>query len=366
MADALKDSLYGPVFIDELGKALAAVYPEFDQDRFHQFIYDAEWAGRALKQRTRHVTTVVHSLLPAEYRTALAILRAAAPRLVEHSYASIFMPDFVEVYGLDDWETSLPALAYFTPFSSAEFAVRPFILRDPVRMMAQMVAWADDPNHHIRRLASEGCRPRLPWGMALVAFKQDPAPILPILERLKDDPQEYVRRSVANNLNDIAKDNPGVVIDLLRCWQPGASPDRQWVIKHALRTLLKQGQGDALNLLGYEGGAEVMVRDFHLNAASVVLGAEITFSFTLESTSAEDQNVMLDYVVYYHKANGKLAPKVFKLSAFQLGAGESRSFQRRLSFRPISTRVYYPGPHQVALQINGFEQGGLVFELTGD
>lgn len=364
MADTLKDSLYSPKFIDDLGKVLAAVYPPFDGARYHQQIDDGQWSERALKQRTRHVTTVVHDLLPSDYRDALDVLRAAAPSLSHHSYVPIFMPDFVEVYGLDDWDASLPALAYFTQFSSSEFAVRPFIVRDPSRMMAQMLAWATDPNHHVRRLASEGCRPRLPWGMALQAFKQDPTPILPILEELKDDPEEYVRRSVANNLNDIAKDHPAIVIETLRCWQQGASTARQWIIKHALRTLLKQGHNEALGLLGYGNQAEVVVRNFRLDAVSVAMGNAITFRFTLESTTSEPQDVMLDYVVYYNKANGRPAPKVFKLSTFQLGAGEARHFQRRVSFRPISTRVYYAGTHRIALQINGVEQEGATFELT--
>lgn len=364
MADALKDSLYSPAFIEDLGKALVAVHPRFDQAQYRQQIYDEQWSERALKQRTRHVTTVVHDLLASNYRDALAVLQAAAPQLSHYSYAPIFMPDFVEVYGLDDWEASLPALAYFTQFSSSEFAVRPFILRDPTRMMAQMLTWANDPNHHVRRLASEGCRPRLPWGMALQAFKLDPTPILPILEELKDDPEEYVRRSVANNLNDIAKDHPAVVIETLRHWQQGASTARQWIIKHALRTLLKQGHSEALGLLGYGNQAEVVVRDFRLDTVSVAMGNAITFRFTLESTASEPQEVMLDYVVYYNKANGRPAPKVFKLSTFQLGAGEARHFVRRLSFRPISTRVYYAGTHRIALQINGVEQEGATFELT--
>jgi 3-methyladenine DNA glycosylase AlkC len=364
MADALKDSLYGSGFIDDLSEVLAGVYPPFEQGRFHQLIYDEQWAGRALKQRTRHITTVIHELLPTDYQAALGILKAAAPELSHHSYAPIFMPDFVEVYGLEDWEASLPALAYFTRFSSSEFAVRPFIVRDPPRMMAQMQAWATDANHHVRRLASEGCRPRLPWGMALQTFKQDPTPILPILEQLKDDPEDYVRRSVANNLNDIAKDHPAVVIEMLSRWQEGASAERQWVIKHALRTLFKDGHSEALGLLGYGNRAEVAVRGFQLNAPSVAMGDALTFSFTLESTASKVQDVMLDYVVYYVKANGKATPKVFKLSVFQLGAGESRPFQRRLSFRPISTRVYYPGTHRIALQINGVEQEGVPFEVT--
>ena len=364
MADALKDSLYSPAFIEDLGKALVAVYPSFDQGQYRQQIYDEQWSARALKQRTRHVTTVVHTLLPTAYRDALNVLQAAAPHLSHYSYAPIFMPDFVEVYGLDDWDASLPALAYFTQFSSSEFAVRPFILHDPTRMMAQMRAWANDPNHHVRRLASEGCRPRLPWGMALQAFKHDPTPILPILEELKDDPEEYVRLSVANNLNDIAKDHPDIVIEVLRQWQKSASTERQWIIKHALRTLLKQGHGEALGLLGYGNQAEVVVRDFRLDAVSVAMGNTITFRLTLESTASEPQDVMLDYVVYYNKANGRPAPKVFKLSTFQLGAGEARHFERRVSFRPISTRVYYAGDHRIALQINGVEQEGATFELT--
>jgi 3-methyladenine DNA glycosylase AlkC len=364
MADALKDSLYSPAFIEDLGKALVAVYPPFNQAQYHQQLYDEQWSARALKQRTRHVTTVVHNLLPTAYRDALNVLQAAAPHLSHYSYAPIFMPDFVEVYGLDDWETSLPALAYFTQFSSSEFAVRPFIQRDPTHMMAQMRAWAQDPNHHVRRLASEGCRPRLPWGMALQAFKHDPTPILPILEQLKDDPEEYVRRSVANNLNDIAKDHPAIVIETLRRWQHGASNERQWIIKHALRTLLKQGHTEALELLGFGDGAKVVVKDFALSAASVPMGGELRFSFALESSANAPKDLMVDYVVYYQKANGKLAPKVFKLTTLQLTPGERRMIERRLSFSPISTRVYYPGLHRIAIQINGAEQPGVEFTLT--
>ncbi len=363
MPEALKDSLYSPAFIDDLGKALIAVYPPFDESRYHQQVYAGQWSGRALKQRTRHITTVVHDLLPSDYRDALDVLRAVAPLLSHHSYAPIFMPDFVEVYGLDDWEASLPALAYFTQFSSSEFSVRPFIVRDPPRMMVQMLKWAGDANHHVRRLASEGCRPRLPWGMALQAFKQDPSPILPILERLKDDPEEYVRRSVANNLNDIAKDHPAVVIEVLSHWQDGASSERKWIIKHALRTLLKAGHTEALGLLGYADNVQVLVKDFALSAPSVPMGGELRFSFALECIANAAQDLMVDYVVYYQKANGKLAPKVFKLTTLQLAPGERRLIKRRLSFRPISTRVYYSGLHRLAIQINGAEQPGADFTL---
>jgi 3-methyladenine DNA glycosylase AlkC len=361
VAEPLKN-MYSRVFFDELIAAFTQVYPVFDGAAFLQKIYDEGWEARSLKERTRHVTIVLRDLLPGNYRAAIAVLKDAAPLVRQHSYPIIFFPDFVELYGLDDWETSISALEFFTQIISAEFAVRPFIIQDTPRMMAQMVAWAGHESEHVRRLASEGCRPRLPWAMALPDFKRDPSPILPVLERLKNDPSEYVRRSVSNNLNDIAKDHPDVVIDLLRRWSVDANHEVTWIINRALRTLVKAGHTEALDLLGFSE-AQVEVKSVVLSAETIQLGDSLTFTFEVESHADAPQNLVIDYVIYFVKANHRVAGKVFKLAQKQIQPGETLRIQKKHPFVPISTRKYYPGEHALALKINGALFDGQTFNL---
>lgn len=353
MPELLKNLVNRQV-VEGFASAIRSEYPALDAEGFTARVCDDTWESRELKQRMRHITLTLRDFLPSDYRAALEILRRAAPRMEGWSFAAMVFPDFVEVYGLDDWEASLPALEQFTQQSSAEFAVRPFILRDPVRMMQQMNTWAHHENHHVRRLASEGCRPRLPWAMALPIFKQDPSPILPILETLKNDESEYVRRSVANNLNDISKDHPPVVIDIARRWQQDESPDMQKLIHHALRTLIKAGNPDALALIGANHHElNIQVREMRISPETVVFGGDLTFSFTIEALGSEPQNLVIDYVVHFKKANGSLAPKVFKLAKRTLTPGETVTLTRKHAFRPITTRQYYAGGHAIELKING-------------
>lgn len=362
MAEPLKN-MYNAAFFDDLIAALRVVYPSFDRETFLERIYDESWDVRPLKDRMRHITLTLHSLLPGDYRAALDILRAASAHLTRYNFQLMFLPDFVECYGLDDWDASLPALAEFTPLCSSEFAVRPFILRDSARMMAQMLAWANHDNHHVRRLASEGCRPRLPWAMALLNFKCDPSPILPVLEALKNDPSEYVRRSVANNLNDIAKDNPAVVIETLRRWTRDPGEGIRWITNRALRTLVKDGHTEALALLGYSGAAAVEVKSFTLSAPAIQMGETLTFAFEVVSAADEPQDLLIDYIVYFMKANGTRAGKVFKLAQRQINPGEILRIEKKHPFRPITTRVYYAGEHGLGLKINGQVFDGGLFRL---
>lgn len=352
MAEPLKE-MYNARFLDALIMALRSAYPAFDRSGFLTYIFDADWDRRELKERMRHISVTLRQFLHGDYRTALDILRRAAATIRGFSFETMIFPDFVEVYGLDDWEASIPALEQFTQLCSSEYAVRPFILQDHERMMAQMVRWSEHENEHVRRLSSEGCRPRLPWAMALPALKQDPTPILPILERLKLDESEYVRRSVANNLNDIAKDNPQVVLDVLREWRAHDTPQMRWIIAHALRTLVKQGDPDALALLGYSGEAAFAVRNLQVEPQTVAIGDTITFEFEVESLSQTPQNVMIDYIVHHVRAGGQHIPKVFKLTKMLLNPGEKVTITRRHSFRPITTRRYYPGMHKLEIQVNG-------------
>jgi len=255
-----------------------------------------------------------------------------------YGFENMLFPDFVEVYGLKEWEASIAALEEFTQLMSAEFAVRPFIKQDQTRMMAQMLAWTDHESDTVRRLASEGCRPRLPWGMALHELQDDPAPILPILEVLKDDESEAVQRSVANNLNDISKDNPEIVLRVLRGWQSEGDAEMQQLINHALRTLVKMGHPGALDLLGYSPEPAIQVEALKLEPVQLRIGESIYFSLEIHSIAEIPQKLMIDYVVYLMRASGKQTQKVFKLTKREIDAGESIQIKKKHSFAPVTTR----------------------------
>jgi 3-methyladenine DNA glycosylase AlkC len=251
---------------------------------------------------------------------------------------------------------------------SAEFAIRPFIERYPERTMAQMLEWAGHESPEVRRLSSEGCRPRLPWGIRLHDLVADPSPILPILERLKNDESESVRKSVANNLNDISKENPDVVLDLLRRWQTEATEEIHWITGHALRTLVKQGHPQALALLGYGSADDIAVHNLAVEPRSIQVGDKVTLFFDIESLADEPLNLMIDYVVYHMRANGTLSPKVFKLTKRTIQPGEVLHIERKHSFAPVTTRKYYPGEQALEPKINGalFGRVGLVLNEANE
>ncbi|MDX1906195.1 MAG: hypothetical protein SF053_04115 [Bacteroidia bacterium] len=360
MAEPLKH-LYNPGFIDRLCHDLVEVEPGFDAAHFRALVFDAAWDERELKARTRHITVCLHAVLDRPYAEALAVLEPVAARQ-RVAYEYTFFPDYVACYGLDHWDRSMEALAHFTQYSSSEFAVRPFILQDPPRMMAQMLAWTAHPNEHVRRLASEGCRPRLPWAMALPAFKRDPGLVLPILEALKADPALYVRRSVANNLNDISKDHPGLVLDIARRWQ-GHDPGTDWIIKHATRTLLKRGEQAALTIFGFEPQA-VQVSGLTLSPNVVPIGGQITLSCQLEVAATAPVQLRLEYAVHFVKANGTTSPKVFQIREGLVAPGAPVSITLRHAFRQLTTRIHYPGIHRIVLLVNGIANAEGVVEVV--
>jgi 3-methyladenine DNA glycosylase AlkC len=352
---------------ESVGAVAGAVHsqcPAFDQEAFLAAVFGGGWPSLELKERMRHVTVALHDGLSGGYRAALGVLRQALPHVGDHGFVKMVFCDFVEVYGLDDWEASIPALEEFTQQMSAEFAIRPFIVRYPERTMAQMLRWAHHPSADVRRLSSEGCRPRLPWGIRLPALIADPLPILPILEALRHDESESVRRSVANNLNDIAKDHPALVIDLLRRWQADDTPAMRALIHHALRTLIKKGDPGALALLGHSTELAIAVHNLAVDPQQVAIGSALAFSFDIESRGDDAQDLVIDYVVYHMRANGQLSPKVFKLTKRTLQPGEVVHVIRRHSFAPVTTRRYYPGEHAIEIQINGQSFGRVNFSLT--
>ena len=360
MPEKLKDIFFSNEFIDQLGDTIHQIHPVFDTSKFNQLVFGDNWEDKELKAKMRHVTHCLHTTLPDGYPQALTILEEIAPEF--SGFDAMVFPDYVECYGLDDWDLSLPALALFTQYSSSEFAIRPFLAQDPERGMAAMRQWAGDENHHLRRLASEGCRPRLPWAMALPAFKKDPSPILPILEMLKNDNSDYVRRSVANNLNDISKDNPDVTLEICEQWH-GHTKHTDWIVKHACRGLLKAGNKRALLLFGFADPTNIAVENLVFNKQTVAIGDEMQFTFDLNVNTTEPCRVRLEYGVDYVKATGKVSRKIFQIKEAEFEPG-SHIISKKQSFVDRSTRKHHPGQHQIAVIVNGVEKAKDNFLVT--
>lgn len=343
-----------------LARDLAKLAPGFDRQRFLALTLDG-LAERELMDRLRQTAIAFDATLPGTYRHKLAVLRALAPR-IKHGFVAIALCDFVARAGLEDFEASMDALRTFTRFGSAEFAVRPFLLRDQTRTLAVMESWTRDPDENVRRLASEGCRPRLPWGQRLPALIRDPEPLAPILEVLKDDTSLFVRKSVANNLNDITKDHPVWVLSRLASWDH-ASPHVAWIAKRALRTLIKRGNPRALAFFGVGKKAAVNVR-FAAAPARIRLGDILTLTARISSTLRVNQRLLVDYVVHYVKANGASSAKVFKWSELDLAARTSATLIKRQTIRDFSTRRHFAGRHAVELQVNGQRVAQTAFRLV--
>ncbi len=348
MSSQLKD-MFNAARYRSLASELSTLSAAFNADAFLAHTLDG-LASRELMDRMRRTSSAVAVALPLPYREQLAVLRILAPR-IGHNFIGIFLSDFVAQHGLDDVPASLDALRFFTRFGSAEFAVRPFILRDQPGTLAVIQSWTTDENEHVRRLASEGSRPRLPWGTRLQSLIVDPSPTLPILETLRADPSLYVRKSVANHLNDIAKDHPNVVIDLVSGWDRSSAPTA-WIVKRGLRTLIKQGHPPALELLGVGAMPKLDVA-FSAAPKRIRLGGTVAFTATLKSTARRAQNLVVDYVLHYARASGTSAHKVFKWKQLVLQPGETLVLTKRQTIRDFSTRRHHAGHHRVELQING-------------
>jgi 3-methyladenine DNA glycosylase AlkC len=360
MAEPLKH-MYTPLFFEQFAGRVTAAYPSFDSNQFITLIYDEQWNERELKQRIRHIAACLGQTLPMSYEEALAVLSSIADACQGFPY--LFFPDFIELYGLEHYDLSIAHLERFTAYSSSEFAVRPFIVRYPEKMMAQMLQWAEHANPHVRRLASEGCRPRLPWSMALNDFKADPQPILPILTVLREDDSEYVRKSVANNLNDITKDHPSLVLSIAKAWY-GQHAGTDWILKHACRTLLKQGHPEALVLFGFEKKLSgIEVRNFTLHTAEISMGEDLIFSFAVHNETTASQKIRLEYGIDFVKANGSRTCKIFKISEKTM-AGPQLEITKTHKWREITTRVHYAGEHRISIRINGVEMAEALFNLT--
>ena len=353
-------NMLNPQSLREFAETIKTVYSSFEVEEFLKSTMDETWEDLELKARSRQITLNLGKYFPSDYKAAISVIDRVIVKY--KGFALMSFNDFVEVYGQDEenLDLSINALGRYTEYMSSEFAVREFIINYEEKMMAQMYKWSKDENEHRRRLSSEGCRPALPWGQALPKYKKDPTPILPILEELKEDPSLFVRKSVANNLNDISKTHPDLVIRIAKNWY-GKNDKTDWIIKHACRTLLKKGNPSALAIFGYSDITFIKIKDFTLNEKSIKIGENIAFSFTI--SAEKPTKVRLEYGIDYVKSNGKRNRKIFQLSEISFKANENKKYTRNHSFENVSTRKHYLGTHSLTLIVNGVEQGTLDFEL---
>lgn len=362
----MKEGL-GASAVERIAESLARTLSTFPKEEFItaalQGIQPLE-----LKARMRHIMRVLHRYLPSDFGAAAPLLIqlkshwiAGDPRDSYAAFAAWPVIDYVGEYGLDDPTTSLAVLRELTPLFSAEFAVRPFLIQYPEQTLQTLAGWCSDPDEHVRRLVSEGTRPRLPWGQQLPQFISDPSPLFGLLERLKEDDSAYVRRSVANNLNDISKDHPAAVIARCREWKNSA-----WIVRHATRTLVKAGYPAVFELLGYTPNPHINVQALRIAPAAIRLGESIEFTVQLQSTHSAPQSMVIDYAVHHVKANGQTRPKVFKGKTLTLAGGETGVVKKTHRFKPITTRAYYSGEHLLEILVNGRAVARTPFILTVD
>ena len=364
MAEALKN-MYNKEFLRQFSEKVHIAYEIFDVEEFIITTIDDTWDELKLMDRIRKITKTLRACLPESYEEALEVLFAIDETCVGFPY--LFFPNFVATYGNadDDWELSMKALKRFTIRSSSEFAVRTFIKRDPQRMINQMLDWSKSSNEHVRRLSSEGCRPRLPWGEALTMFKIDPNPVLSVLENLKEDPSIYVRKSVANNLNDISKDNPLVIIETVRRLK-GLNINTDWILRHGCRTLIRKANPDVMKLFGY---GESINRPITTSAVLVVdppnlkIGESCNLKYEFCIREGDPMHIRIEYGIYFVKSREKTSRKLFLLSDKTVPGGKCLTGTKVHKWIELTTRRHYPGEHKIVILINGSEVASTIMNL---
>ena len=376
MAEPFKNFL-DAALVRQAARNLSRAWPGFDAKRFTR-LANANLEALELKARAMQICAALEATLPDDFLRAAQVIEAAlapAPAGDEPAVQAAMGDDglrgwvlwpvgeFVARRGLAQPERALAALHALTQRFTAEFALRPFIVAHPALSFATLSRWCSDSSPHVRRLASEGSRPRLPWGLRLQSLVADPAPTLSLLRALQDDPSACVRRSVANHLNDIAKDHPGQVCEWVETHLPGAPPGRVALLRHASRTLIKQGDVRMLHAWGL-GAPMRGAASLHVAPPGVRLGESLTLTLTLVSRAPQAQSLAIDYVVHHVKADGRTTPKVFKGWQVTLPPRGELTLVKRHSMRVVTTRRYHAGRHGLSVQVNGREVARADFELV--
>jgi 3-methyladenine DNA glycosylase AlkC len=365
---AFKD-IFSPALVNQLAGELKSAYPKLDITSFENDIVPL-LEPLSLSERAKCISDGMKKHLPKAYPSAAKILHevlgpeADAGDWSDNS-AMRYWPFGVYIveHGIDHYEESVGLMYELTKRFTAEWPIRPFIEKYYDKMMPQLHQWAEDENVHVRRLVSEGSRPRLPWAPVLRDFVKDPKPVIELISKLNNDPELYVRRSVANNMNDIAKDHPDLAVKTLLAWQKNKSKNTDWIIGHASRTLVKNGHPGALQLLGVNPNIKLNVNILSLTE-NVIFGGALDVEFTIESLENKKEEIIIDYIIHHLKANGSTSPKVFKLSKKMLAPNASITIQKSHTMRPISTRKYYQGEHALEIQVNGRLYEKHPFNLT--
>ena len=375
LAEPFKN-LLNPALVRAAAQHLAHVWSAFDASRFI-VLANNRLEALEMKARAMHICDALEATLPGTFTDAADIIEAAlAPPYTADQMNGLTTRDaglngwilwpvaeFVARRGQAEPKRALQSLHAITQRFTAEFAIRPFILQHPSLVFATLARWVHDPSPHVRRLVSEGSRPRLPWGLQLKPLIEDPSPALPLLEALQDDPSEYVRRSVANHLNDIAKDHPALVAAWVETHLVNATAERRALLRHASRTLIKKGDARVLTAWGlgkrFNGTAALKVAP-----GRVALGGHVTLTLVLRSTSKQAQKLVIDYAVHHVKANGTTSPKVFKGWVLELAPGATVELIKRHSMKPVTTRRYHRGAHAIDVNINGQTVNSGRFALT--
>lgn len=345
----LKDIYTNPEIFRQLADDMHTAYPALNKKDFYQALVE-NLEQFELKARIERAADVCRRFLPADYPQAVAVLykftENKPSRLVY-----LFLPAFVAKYGQVHYRLSMAAIRDFTQYSSSEEGVRAYLQADLKETLKMMKEWARSGNTHIRRLASEGCRPRLPWARKIPVLIEKPELTWPILEVLNTDPEKYVQKSVANHINDISKDHPDWIIEQLRAWDL-SQPSTAWIVKHGLRTLIKAGHKGALALFGNHHKPKVSFEnarwDKHIRP-----GETARFSCELVSAGKQPQPLAVDYRIHFCKKNGAQNPKTFKLKNLSLSPGETFAVRLKYVFRDLTTRKHYPGAHAWQLMVNG-------------
>ncbi len=366
MPDPFKNKIDAAV-AKQLGQAVQAVYPKFPYKAYLDACVK-QLPSLELKQRAHAIGEALRQALPANTPQAMRTLLKAIRSLpleneTGEGWAMFPINALLESHGLEAFEESMKLIPEVTKRFTAEFAIRTFIINEPKKTTPYLKRWAKSSNVHLRRLVSEGTRPRLPWAEQIQAYKANPKPIFPFLEQLKDDPEEYVRRSVANNLNDISKDHPEQMLNVVEKWIKDRSKQRAKLVKHACRTLIKQGDKRCLALLGYSP-PKLKSAKLSLSAKSILLGNKIVVTTSIHSSMQSDQNLILDYRFHFVKSNGATTPKVFKGSIVTLPANAKKEIERSFHLRSVTTRRYYTGNTRIELFVNGHTVAEATFTLN--
>jgi 3-methyladenine DNA glycosylase AlkC len=358
---AFKDEI-SAALAGRLASELATAWPGFPTEQFTDDI-DVALAPLALMARVELLADRLADALPTDFDTAAKVLWSTLDSPDFTGWMTLPCGTHVARAGIDRPEGALPLLAGLTPRWSSEGPIRPIIERHPELTYEHLHRWVSDPDEHVRRLVSEGTRPRLPWAPQLRRLIADPSPNIELLDQLVDDTSPYVRRSVANHLNDISKDHPDLTIDLARRWLPRGD-GATWAVRHGLRTLVKRGDPRALEILGVGVDADIRLNALTVDRDTVTIGEAVTFRLAIEAGGATEADAIIDYRVHYVGANGPRKPKVFKLTRRRLAPGQPATITRKHQFEHVSIRRIHPGRHTIDIQVNGHILGTVHIDVV--